>query len=64
MNAKKNKSEINKLEENAASSDRILSKQKGIDPEPVEFEAEFQTGYTPDEAQAEALRRIRLWWGK
>lgn len=64
MNAKKNKSEINKLEENAASYERILSKQKGIDPETFDFEAEFQKGYTPEEAKAEALRRIRLWWGK
>ena len=64
MNAKKNKSEINKLEENAASYERILSKQKGIDLETFDFEAEFQKGYTPEEAKAEALRRIRLWWAK
>ena len=39
-------------------------KLKGIDRETFDFDAEFAKGLTPEEAKAEAKRRIREWWGK
>lgn len=29
-----------------------------------DFDKEFENGYTPEEAKAESIRRIREWWGK
>lgn len=64
MNAKDRKSKIDKVEEEVTSYERILTKQKGIDPETFDFDAEFKKGYTPEEAKAESIKRIREWWGK
>lgn len=46
--------EIAKLKEESESE-----KKTGFD-----FDKEFENGYTPDEAKAESIRRIREWWGK
>ncbi len=64
MNAKGKKSKIDQVEEEITSYERIITKQKGIDPETFDFDAEFKKGYTPEEAKAESIKRIREWWGK
>ena len=64
MNAKGEKSKIDQVEEEITSYERIITKQKGIDPETFDFDAEFKKGYTPEEAKAESIKRIREWWGK
>ena len=62
MNAKGEKSKIDQVEEEITSYERIITKQKGIDPETFDFDAEFKKGYTPEEAKAESIKRIREWW--
>lgn len=64
MNAKGRKSKIDKTEEPTVSYDVSKAKQKGIDPATFDFDAEMEKGYTPEEAKAESIRRIRAWWGK
>lgn len=64
MNAKGKKSKIDQVEEEITSYKRITTKQKGIDPETFDFDAEFKKGYTSEEAKAESIKRIREWWGK
>lgn len=64
MNAKGKKSKIDQVEEEITSYERIITKQKGINPEAFDFDAEFKKGYTPEEAKAESIKRIREWWGK
>ena len=64
MNAKGKKSKIDKAEEPAVNYDVSKPKQQGIDPATFDFDAEFEKGYTPEEAKAESIRRIREWWGK
>ena len=39
-------------------------KFNGIDRATFDFDKEFKNGYTPEEAKAESIRRIREWWGK
>ena len=43
-----------------------ISKLKEESEEEIEFDfdKEFGNGYTPEEAKAESIRRIREWWGK
>jgi hypothetical protein len=62
MNAKKEKIELPKVEEPAVVYES--SKFKGIDRSTFDFDEEFKKGYTPEQAKAESIRRIREWWGK
>ena len=64
MNAKGKKSKIDKVEEAATAYEFSKAKQQGIDHVTFDFDAEFEKGYTPEEAKAESIRRIREWWGK
>lgn len=64
MNEKDKKSKIDKVAETAASYDVSKTKQQGINLATFDFDAEFKKGYTPEEAKAESIRRIREWWGK
>ncbi|MFA9186866.1 hypothetical protein AAGV33_04880 [Flavobacterium sp. FBOR7N2.3] len=64
MNAKGKKSKIDKAEEPAVNYDVSKPKQQGIDHATFDFDAEFKKGYTPEQAKAESIRRIREWWGK
>ncbi|HTG65417.1 MAG TPA: hypothetical protein VL859_03485 [Flavobacterium sp.] len=64
MNAKGKKSKIDKVEEPATAYEFSKTKQQGIDHATFDFDAEFEKGYTPEEAKAESIRRIREWWGK
>jgi len=64
MNAKGKKSKIDKVEETAAAYNVSKTKQQGIDHATFDFDAEFEKGYTPEQAKAESIRRIREWWGK
>jgi hypothetical protein len=53
-----------KVEEPRIEYEIQKPKFKGIDPETFDFDAEFAKGLTPEQAKAEAKRRIREWWGK
>lgn len=64
MNAKGKKSKIDKVEETATAYDVSKTKQQGIDLTTFDFDAEFEKGYTPEQAKAEMYKRIRGWWGK
>ena len=64
MEPNKNKSKTDKVEEPAVFYEGTRTKQKGIDRATFDFDAEFKKGYTPEEAKAESIRRIREWWGK
>lgn len=64
MNAKGKKSKMDKVEEAAAAYEFSKPKQQGIDHATFDFDAEFEKGYTLEEAKAESIRRIREWWGK
>ena len=64
MEPNKNKSKTDKVEESAVFYEGTRTKQKGIDHATFDFDAEFKKGYTPEEAKAESIRRIREWWGK
>jgi hypothetical protein len=64
MNSKKQNPKINKLEEPFVVYEFSKIKFKGIDRATFDFEAEFEKDYTPEEAKAESIRRIREWWGK
>jgi hypothetical protein len=64
MNKKKQDPENNKVEEPAVEYEVQKSQFKGIDPETFDFDTEFAKGLTPEQAKAEAKRRIREWWGK
>lgn len=64
MSAKEKKIKIDKAEEPAVNYDISKPKQQGIDHATFDFDAEFEKGYTAEEAKAESIRRIREWWGK
>jgi hypothetical protein len=64
MNAKGKNSKIDKVEEAATSYGVSKTKQQGIDHSTFDFDTEFKKGYTPEQAKAESIRRIREWWGK
>jgi hypothetical protein len=64
MNAKKENSKINKVEEPSAVYEVSKTKFKGIDRATFDFDEEMKKGYTPEEAKAESIKRIREWWGK
>jgi hypothetical protein len=64
MNLKSNKPKINKTEEPSMSYETSKIKLEGINSATFDFDAEFEKGYTPEDAKAESIRRIREWWGK
>jgi hypothetical protein len=64
MNPKKDNPKINKAEEPSTAYEISKIKFKGIDRATFDFDAEFEKGYTLEEAKAESIRRIREWWGK
>ncbi len=64
MNAKGKKYKIDKVEEPVVNYDVSKPKQQGIDHATFDFDTEFANGYTPEQAKAESIRRIREWWGK
>lgn len=53
-----------KMEEPAVVYESSKAKSQGIDRDTFNFDEEFKKGYTPEEAKAESIRRIREWWGK
>ena len=64
MNPEKKNTKINKVNEPSVSYSVSTTKQKGIDFSTFDFDKEFENGYTPEEAKAESIRRIREWWEK
>jgi len=64
MDSDKEHKKNNKAEEPRVEYEVQKPKFKGIDRETFNFDAEFAKGLTPEEAKAEAKRRIREWWGK
>jgi len=64
MDSDKEHKKNNKAEESRVEYEVQKPKFKGIDRETFDFDAEFAKGLTPEEAKAEAKRRIREWWGK
>lgn len=64
MNTKKGKIELPKVEEPAVVYESSKLKFKGIDRATFDFDEEFKNGFTPEEAKAESIRKIREWWGK
>lgn len=64
MNPKKDNPKITRVEEPEVVYDSSQLKSKGIDRATFDFDEEFKNGYTPEEAKAESIRRIREWWGK
>jgi hypothetical protein len=64
MNPKSNKPKINKAEEPSMPYETSKIKLEGINSATFDFDAEFEIGYTAEDAKAESIRRIREWWGK
>jgi hypothetical protein len=64
MNAKKENSKINKVEEPSVGYEVSKTKFKGINRDTFDFDEEMKNGYTAEQAKAESSRRIREWWGK
>jgi hypothetical protein len=64
MNAKKENQKITKVEEPSVDYEVSKTKFKGIDRATFNFDEEMKKGYTPEEAKAESIKRIRAWWGK
>ncbi|MES2544982.1 MAG: hypothetical protein V4548_08865 [Bacteroidota bacterium] len=64
MNSRKqnqnHKKDTNKVEEPIVSYG--ISK-KGIEAK-LDFDKEFENGYTVEEAKAESIKKIREWWVK
>jgi hypothetical protein len=64
MCPKKENSKPNRIEEPAVSYSVSKSKPNGVDLASFDFDKEFENGFTPEEAKAESIKRIREWWGK
>jgi hypothetical protein len=64
MDSEKENKKNNKVEEPRVEYEVQKPKFKGIDRDTFDFDAEFAKGLTPEEAKAEAKRRIREWWEK
>jgi hypothetical protein len=64
MNPKKENPKITMVEEASVAYETSKLKFKGIDRGTFDFDEEVRNGYTPEEAKAESIRRIRQWWGK
>lgn len=63
MNAKKENSKINKVEEPSVTYEASPAKFKGIDRATFDFDEEMKKGFMPEEAKAQSIKRIRQWWG-
>jgi len=57
---------LSKLEEPSVLYEIAKLKEESESQKETEFDfdKEFENGYTPEEAKAESIRRIREWWGK
>ena len=64
MNFKKENPKVNKVEEPAIVYESSKVKFKGIDRATFDFDEEVRKGYTPEEAKAQSIKRIKAWWGK
>jgi hypothetical protein len=65
MNAKKENSKVNKVEEPSVDYEVSKFKFKGIDRATFNFDEEFKKGYTVEEAKAEMRKRINAYpWKK
>jgi hypothetical protein len=64
MNVKKENPKVNKVEEPAIVYESSKVKFKGIDRATFDFDEEVRKGYTPEEAKAQSIKRIKAWWGK
>lgn len=64
MNPKKENPKITKVEEPSVTYEAPKIKFKGIDRATFDFDEEVKSGYTPEEAKAESIKGIRVWWGK
>ncbi|MCV9928459.1 hypothetical protein OIU83_12390 [Flavobacterium sp. LS1R49] len=65
MNAKKEKSKINKVEEPSVAYEVSPAKFKGIDRTTFDFDEEMKKGFTPEEFKAEMYKRIKAYpWEK
>jgi hypothetical protein len=64
MNSKNENQKKSKVNEPSTAYEASKVKFKGIDRVTFDFEEEVRNGYTPEEARAESIRRIREWWGK
>jgi hypothetical protein len=64
MNPKKENPKITKVEEPSIVYESSKIKFKGIDRATFNFDEEVRKGFTPEEAKAESIKRIRAWWGK
>lgn len=64
MDIEKNKSENSKAEEPSVGYETSKIGFKGIDRATFNFDEEVKKGFTPEQAKAESIRRIREWWAK
>ena len=64
MNPKKENLKVNNVEELSAVYESLKVKFKGIDRANFNFDEEVKNGFTAEEAKAESIKRIRVWWGK
>ena len=64
MDAENNKSENSKAEEPSIGYEPSKIRFKGIDRATFNFDEEVKKGFTPEQAKAESIRRIREWWAK
>ena len=53
-----------KAEEPSTAYEVSKTKLQGINLATFDFDEEFKNGYTPEEAKAESMKRIKEWWGK
>lgn len=64
MDIEKNKSENSKAEEPSIGYEPSKIRFKGIDRATFNFDEEVKKGFTPEQAKAESIKRIREWWAK
>jgi len=64
MNPKKENPKTSKVEEPSVTYKTSKVKFKGIDRATFDFDEEVRNGYSPEEAKAESIKKIREWWGK
>lgn len=55
---------LSKLEEPHILYQIAKLKEESEKETEFDFDKEFENGYTPEEAKAESIRRIREWWEK
>lgn len=65
MNAKKEKTDSDKVEEPATVYESLKLKQQGSDRPTFDFDEEFKKGYTPEQFKEEMFKRIKAYpWKK